>query len=245
MQILDYNDFIKYIKEGLISTHNYIKYENSIKSILFGYGIKSEITPINDYKFNLRINNFQVSQDGAHQKVLLLLINNFGYYASEFRIYLKNGMEKDFKFDIDLFIDETNKMGKLIDHVTITFESKYEDGLYKNALPIPDFLYHVTNEKYLDKILKIGLVPKAQNRLSKHPGRIHFTYSIDDAKDLINKFNFSDSNNNLLQQNYVILQIDCRSDELKDRLMLHTDPNMITNGCYTYDNINKLFISVA
>jgi len=229
MQILDYDDFIKYIKEGLISTHNYNKYSNSILSNLSGLGFNIKLNPLDGYKFELTV--YHIPIDGCD--ILLSLVNNYGYYPSKYTIELNNNMTNSFKFKLNEFKYKLKK--KNIKSIVITFESKYEDGLYKNTLEVPDVLYHVTKTKYLDKISKIGLVPKSKNRLSTHPDRIHFVYDIEEANKLINKFKLSDKLNNVNEEEYTILEI----TPDKNNIRLHTDPNMIVDGCFTYDNISK------
>lgn len=50
-----------------------------------------------------------------------------------------------------------------------SFEQKFEPG----SSPGKKYLYHITDKKYLDKILKIGLVPKSKPKLTFHPDRIY------------------------------------------------------------------------
>ena len=46
--------------------------------------------------------------------------------------------------------------------------------------------------------------------------------------------------NNLNEEEYIILEI----TPDKNNIRLHTDPNMLIDGCFTYDNISKNNIKI-
>lgn len=49
-------------------------------------------------------------------------------------------------------------------YMKIRFESKYEDGLYKNNLEVPDVAHHLSPIIKNNKIIRDGLCPKSFNR---------------------------------------------------------------------------------
>jgi hypothetical protein len=232
--IYNYNDFILSIKEGLIYTNNIEKYKNSIINSLSPLGFNFDINIIDKFKFDINVKNIEINID-----LFISIVNNYGYYPSSFILYLKNGMWNRFKYDLNLLKSKINEFDNK-DHISIRFESKYNDGLYKSDLDVPDYLYHITKDINISNIIKNGLIPKSKNRLSTHPDRIHFCYEIDDCYNLIKRFKLSDKLNGD-DFNYTIVKVNCV--DIKDKIILHTDPNFL-EGCFTYDNIDAKFLEL-
>ena len=124
--------------------------------------------------------------------------------------------------------------------VVITFEKRRQE----DELPVPKFLYHLTPENKVNKILKNGLVPKAQNKLGEHPDRIYFFLQ----KDLTLNYKFyaddfwaSGHKNTPRDVKYTLLKIDtkkCRND-----FKIYGDPNMI-RGVWTFNNVPPEAITI-
>jgi RNA:NAD 2'-phosphotransferase (TPT1/KptA family) len=113
------------------------------------------------------------------------------------------------------------------------------EAKFNLPLNVPAKLYHVTNSRYLDKILKIGLIPKSKNKRVHHPDRIYFGYTEIGCRNLILQFNKDASDNNKPIQKWSVLEIDTYSLDLT----IYTDPDYY-DGCWTSDNIPPVKIKV-
>lgn len=122
--------------------------------------------------------------------------------------------------------------------VLIVFEKKYQEPLKNNGVSVPYKLYHITQECYVEKILKNGLIQKSGKKLSEHPERIYFfTKKFDDSTlSMIARqfFIHKNSNDYVDYNNMVLLTVDITKE--KNSLKFYSDPN--AEECvYTYDNI--------
>jgi len=108
---------------------------------------------------------------------------------------------------------------------TIKIEPKYNTESNK----IPDNLYHITDVKNLDKIKKMGIVPKSKNKISLHPSRIYLTY-LDQTKWLSKIFKKNH------QMDPIVIKIDTYHLYKDRKIKLYIDPRM-QDAYYTYDNI--------
>ena len=132
-------------------------------------------------------------------------------------------------------IDDIKVGSKII----IWFESKFDEEVKE----IPDILYHVTLAKYVNKIKKSGLTPKAKNKLSFHLDRIYCAMSLKAAESIMQEFKRLDIANKISVQDYSIIQIDTHGLKVK----FFKDPNATLQdgeviGVYTHENIPREFI---
>ena len=125
---------------------------------------------------------------------------------------------------------------------------------------LPDYLYHLTSENKLQKILEKGLVPRSSNVLSNRPERIYMLrekpslfFCISFAQQLYKaslerKLNFSgltkqeigEKLNQPRTEKYCLLSIDTAKC---NNLKILGDPDM-DNAVWTYDNIPPQAITV-
>lgn len=220
---MKYIDFVQQLKEGLITTHDITKYSHIITDYLQKIGIPFSINITDKFQFQLTIysNDFDLIEVVNHYSYTL------GYFPAYYWITLQNNMTNGQKEIEDLPINTK--------YIIIDYESKYDDGLYKNSVICPDKLYHFSYQKNRDNILKIGIYPKSKKRLSYHPDRIYLFDDISNYEVLLKNLKFTDKQKEL----YILIEIDCS----KDKLFLHTDPNYRL-GYFTYDNINPKNISI-
>lgn len=147
-----------------------------------------------------------------------------------------------------------NQLGWFISHGNIVDSStyyKYNDPIFfdnqkyeeiiikpkfdqKDIFSKPTFLYHVTPIKNVEKILKIGLIPKSKNKTSFHPDRIYLTDTLEIAWSLIKQFE------RIEKVEYTILKIESKNLNVK----LYSDIDLRQNGYYTLENIPPKYITV-
>ena len=146
------------------------------------------------------------------------LMNNYGYFPSTW-------------FDIN-----NNRMGNYLEGVdyeklrNIHYEPKFDI----EYIPQSRYMYHITDEKYLDKIKKIGLIPKTNSKIGYHPERIYLAKSINDAK------NISDLMGNFIaKENQVFLKID-----LQNLIAFFMQDGQFYGGVYTMNNIPPSHIEI-
>ena len=144
--------YVKYIKEGLIKTYNIEKYYNSLDIELSAIGIKFNIDIKSKFIYDLEILNVQELSDEKLKYVVDINKNLLGYFPSY--IWLQNN------FGINGFKFNNKYISNKYLNIKIRFESKYEDGLYKNDLEVPNVSYHLSPVKNRNKILSLGLYPK-------------------------------------------------------------------------------------
>lgn len=258
--MLSYGEYMNMIKDAVIYTHNMNKYSSSLLREMDFIGLNVNLTNITKMSFKLiLLEPIQLNDEVMYDIFFNIVQNQFGYYPSYYTVELNNGKTnifyfkgkhkskkeqsknfKDIEYEFKTYIKNEN-----VKKITITFEANYEDGLYKNTLNIPDRLYHISPTIYEDSILKNGIFPKAKQRSSYFPSRIHFLYDITNYNNLIKKFKMNDLKKGRQKLNYTVYEIDTK--DIKNNLVLHSDPN--SDGCYTYDvippkNIKLIFSNI-
>jgi hypothetical protein len=98
----------------------------------------------------------------------------------------------------------------------------------------PSVMYHVTPRRNVDKILKIGLIPKHKDKQAYHPDRVYLTDEPELAWGLKNEFERIDG------WKCEILKIMTKNLNIK----LYSDVDARNNGFYTLENIPPQFISI-
>jgi hypothetical protein len=226
--LYNYNEYRLMVNEGLIKTHNI---DNSISILdmnLNLFKISYNIIKLTDNVFEVEFLD-KINIDLIDN--VLIIVNNTGYFPSY--IFLNtNNIKYKYKFNHERL--ENNLINKNIIYIKIRFESKFDKEIINNF----EYLYHVCNKQNLNKILKIGLVPKSKNKITSHPERIYLLQNINDAYRLIKKFEFNDLVNNIKNE-YIILKI-----KINNNIKLYNDPNHDNVGYYTYENIHKNDIEI-
>ena len=129
--------------------------------------------------------------------------------------------------------------------VEFIFESKFDDVLKHK----PQIVYHVTERRNIEKIMKVGIVPKYKYKKTFHLERIYITLHLDSAIKIKNMFIYDKVRNNKssigyddIKDDYVILEIDITDKFYKD-MKIYKDPNM-KGGYYVYNNIRPQDIKI-
>ena len=229
-KILNYNDYVQQIKEGLIYTHNIEKYQDSLDIELNSIGVKEyKLNIKSKFVYDLEIFNSNKLDNDLLKYIIDINQNLLGYYPSF--IWVENNIGTN-----GFVFDEKYLSNKYLS-IKIRFEAKYEDGLYKNDLDVPDFAYHLSPENKKEKILKDGLCPKSYNRKTKHPDRLYLFYDSNDYEELLKNLKLNDKIKNL-NRNYILYKV-----KLNDKMIIHSDPNY-HKGFYTYDNISPKNVEI-
>jgi hypothetical protein len=238
----------EFLNEGLTKTYSILVSVDSINSFIKINitGTKNICTSKNN-KLLLEIDTCNLN------KFVLLLtrINNLGYYISDVVLVNKhNNMSNKIAFNVfkeKYFSDYT--FDNFI-NFKLELEPKY-DIMY---IPENNIVYHVTEDIYLDKIIKNGLVPNTKNVIKDYPDRIYLSNTIDGARFYLKnkkRYNLSKYQQNKTIGNkitrditdtiFVLLKINISKLDIK----FYQDPNFIKYGFYTLDNIPSNYIKVV
>lgn len=116
---------------------------------------------------------------------------------------------------------------------TLILEPKYDVEID----PVPDSLFHITEERRIKKILAKGLIPKSYNKMTPHPERVYFALRQSSAESLFPRLSrFSK------ETRFVVLKIDAKS--IPQYFRVFVDPNF-EDGCYTLNTVPPYVIEIV
>ena len=157
---------------------------------------------------------------------VIKLANNLGYFPSVFA-YEKNNKTKVEKYSNSKLREIMNDVEP--DFLAFSLEKKYDE-----ITDVPEFVYHITDKKYLDKIKSIGLTPKTKSKLAFHPERVYVALDKDDVLRLWKRMNIF-----IPDKQGILLKINTKGLDN----VFYNDPNFKNKGVYTYNNIPSSNIS--
>jgi len=210
--------------EGLEMTHSI---DASLTNLLRMWNFDSHVM-YEDINNTIKMSIYQPIDEEKFNLVIKHIENFLGYFPSH--IVTK---KLNFKYDYSKIIELLNSG----DYFGIYFDAKYDQEISDKKLP--DILYHITNSIYESKILKIGLIPKEKNKLSRHPGRIYLTFSAESAKGLLGNESFTKD-----IKSFTLFSINFRELKKSRKIIFMNDPMYSKKGCYTYENIPPQFLKV-
>ena len=207
------------LNEGLIKSADYNFTIDKINNLIKNSNIPGicKMYSIND-RIYIEINDFDLANKRKFYENFIKLLNNVGYFISNYKI--NNKLENE---SIDLITFLNNN-----------FIILYLNKKFDNEVGVPEFLYHVTEKKYIERIRRYGLINKSKKYIDNHPERIYFFNNIKDCEEYIDFKQIITP---------IILKIDVKTlDKLKlekDKIKFYEDPKYqpIINAYYTYDNI--------
>lgn len=209
----------KVIGEGLIKTHN----PKHVTDRLNRFGNKR----LKCYFFrdleelNLGFINIEFfDKDESFVNDVIKYMDNMGYFFSSW---------------VDIYNDVIKKPSTLTDYNEI-YQLKFEPKFDIEYNTDNRYLYHVTDKKHLNKILKIGLTPKTKSKISEHPDRIYLAINLESAHDISYQMNIAGFINT---EDQVLLKIDTQENPL----FLMVD-GQFKGGVYTTYNIKPEDIEV-
>lgn len=242
MRYIDsYNEYIEYfITEGLISSAGILKAQHIITRFIsqLGYVLHSDIDKTTDTLFIKFESIYLNTNRGREEDIFKILsnINSCGYFVTEFAFYDKhdNYLNTLVHLNVltDEFLDELFIRLANSEYVMMTIETKFN----KEIKP-PKFLYHLTLSNNYDKIKRKGLIPKTENKRTRHLDRIYFRLDKINTKGLAKQFGKGE---------YILLEIN--TDELRNdkgilEIKFYDDPDFSNYAVYTYENIKPSAIS--
>lgn len=190
---------------------------------------------------NTNIFHVIVDEDSDVDK-LLKITNNLGWFPSAVNNSLLKNFDKFTPSNLRSLIMSYNL-------AYIRFEAKYDIEVNLHGV---DYLYHFTRKIYLPKILKNGLMPKTTSKLSHHPDRVYFTYTIHESERFANKFvnrivpkNIEKTYPKEHNDSYltgVILKVNV--DMIPHYFKVFDDPNYHRKGCFTLNTIPPVALKV-
>lgn len=191
-----------YISEGLIKSFDYDDIIKLLNNIFNKYDITFDYN-LDSFSLKIFIKRIDLNNSKDFVQKIKKLFNIAGYVVTNYEIsniIRGNGFPNNYILYSDY------------DTLTLELNKKFDTEMKG----IPIYLYHVTEEKYIEKIKKNGLYPKSLNKIENHPDRVYLFNNIDSAKyycnELKERYNIT---------NFIILKIDTR---LTNKLILRYDP---------------------
>jgi hypothetical protein len=216
MKFSDFREFSGNLYEGLIMSYPLSFFNKKVGRYLSSCNVKYKIDA--DKVFNTLA--LSLSSESVH---VIEVINNYANVCGYFLALIEcNGKYYKSLKDVDIVKD-----------FTLFYESKF-DEIVSN---IPTVIYHVTLTKYVEKIKKIGLIPKSKSKQSFHSDRIYCAISLKGAESICQEFKINDLANRK-KQNYTILKISTKN--LKNKFMKDPNSTLLDGeilGIYTHENI--------
>lgn len=127
--------------------------------------------------------------------------------------------------------------------IYVYFEQKYSKNVTNDVYKY-DKVYHLTKSKYVDKILKYGLVPKTRKGKYKkndyHPDRIYF------LRGDIDKRTIKIYQGQLLASSLIIVDLKKLKDDYNTTLKFYKDPQSVESyAVYIDSNIRPEVLKVS
>jgi len=199
------------------------KNDSSTKSLIkAGIDIDKTISDLEKKISEFNYGDIFISTDFNNKELslgLLSLIDSMGYFISA--VNLKPDGKLTNKNDIEKTLISS-------DRISIMIEPNYDDKVNFEG----EYLYHTTDSKNLDKIMKYGLIPKTKNTRSFYPERIYLSPN-EEWMSSIKQELVGDKGGE-----YVNLRI-----ENFKGLSLYKDLRF-NGGFFTYDNIPPKYIEI-
>jgi hypothetical protein len=213
--LFEYYEYLEKIDE--IDIDNIKKMSDIIDSHIISGGLIKTYPLVKSIQILKRkFNNYNISK-GEDNEIYIegnlnygdvsILLNTLGYHISSI-----------IQEDRQIKLEELNRDKKYI----LCAEPKYDI-----QITVPDIIFHATLLKYIDKIKKIGIIPKSNNKISLHPDRIYFSMKIEDA------INFATFLEKKYETDSAIVVIS--TAELNNNF--YSDINFRDSGIYTLNNI--------
>lgn len=228
--MFEYSNYLSWFSEWVEREEKLLLNEGLIKS----YPLQNVMDVLKKHTISIDISTKSglitavFKKDKFQKDKLLKILDTYGYFIG------------------DTVINDNNQT------VSVLIEPKFPAELPSELIGKLKYAYHITTNDYIDKIKKIGLIPKQSSRpLFDHSGnRIYLLVTPDFNKDvaaLANMIKRNDSRKNRSTEHinkellYYVLRIDMSA--LQRKLFFYRDPRMVSDvhlsgiGIFTLGNI--------
>jgi hypothetical protein len=216
------------INEGLIKSWDYDVLKKYLLKLLKKYNMTKSSIDIEETGLYLIVKKDDVNKKFFEEFYNYLHIS--GFYISNY--FIDTGSDND---KIEKGKPSYAEIFSPFNEIEFTLNKKFDTQ--EKGIPVK--MYHVTEEKFIPKIERNGLVPKTLNKIEKHPDRIYLF----DSKISANFYK------NTLKDMYddkkfIIIEINTK---MINKIVLYNDPKFGDSGFgayYTYSNISPLSIKI-
>lgn len=179
--------------------------------------VETRIKYPNDHDYNYASGNFY---DGNVSE-LFKTINNLGYFVFGIEYDTGDGFvyEKYSAREFKRLMKDVQP-----EYLVLQLAKKYDKEV---SDILPKTVYHVTTEKGLKSIQKIGLKPTTKSKLATHPDRVYVAVDKESAMYFAKRIVDKDT--------LYILTID--TSKFVKGTKFYSDPHYTDKGFYTYNNI--------
>lgn len=155
---------------------------------------------------------------------LYTFLNVSGWYVSKHEWYLdENDDDEEFDMRGKPKKEDFNKY----DGLDMTIVPKFTE-----RVRIPKTMYHVTKNNAVEKIQKIGLIPKSNSDFEDYPSRVYlFDNSSKGPNDYMKALYY---NYNIMNHEFTLLEIDTKNIT---KLYIDSEFSKEYGAFYTYENI--------
>ena len=200
----------------------YLDYQDELyEGLITSYPIDRVYNFFKSRNYNVELNDDKnltssITIKSHNKEFVFKKMEKYGYYCSYQKYYA------EYNFYVMVF--------------TPKYTYECTQYVYENNME----LYHLTNDRYIDKILTKGLIPRHQNKIEyNHPDRIYLGLNeIKNIGFISHMFNTMKNKKDISK--LYILKIDLSKCE--DKRFFYD--NMTPNGIFTYENIPPKAISI-
>lgn len=245
LEIRDYYPNLANCKEPLLLSKYDEIYNEQILNEFLTKTIEKKIT-LNQLKqrYNTKFNKFYTFINGEFGLWIDFNETQYKNIKEINKFMISFGWYPAFISNEQIAYKDFDKIKHTENHMLINYLEKYDA---EKDITQYDYLYHVTPDISLDKILDIGLTPKNKSKLSNNPKRIYFFLPTHEAniistiRDLHRKI---PNPQQKLIRSWYILRINIKN--LPSYLKFYNDPMFDTKdgAVWTFQNIPPKFIQV-
>lgn len=222
--------------EGLISSHSASQIISSVKQHLHKATVDIE-TPTSAV--------FAISFYGPPSREAITAVINRanvgGWFVAVINVINKNDFIKVASVEEAISTFNNLKPHKR-NTIQIVVEAKYGINVVEDITKRYKSVYHTTPSTRVEKILKLGLSPRSESKMAKHPERIYFALDIRDVSVLSDHMNQLRFEQGLPQLKFVTLVIDTEAFR-RPGIRVYTDP-AFPEGVFTLSNIAPQYIKI-
>lgn len=238
---------IMYIKNKMLNLFktydkNSTSYENAKLNNIYSFKINTNLR-----KFNIRIIKYDIENilNFSQWKIRIITLYDDNLKFNKFHNY-----DNFAKFVIDNNYDKINVTFEFIPNKIVYDAYKNNKNIVVLDINEYDYIYHLTDKKYVNKILKNGLIPRSGNKLGYNPEVVHLLKYLTDPGVICKIIEQHGEyklkvDPKLKLENPVLLKINTEMLKGTDVIFLNDPGCNADNAIITYNQISPLAISVV